>query len=1429
MALVRKYQKAGKVEEPKKVLTYENVGTYDAEKLAASLTQSLESYANSLGLQAKDRQDFLKFGALMVTAIKDGNVTKNTDGSYSIKGQYGLNNDFSKLDIAQKQANGEVGYGAQQYMGDYQQSYGIFTTKDTEDFRHRNHILGLVGQWVNSALSTATTLESKKQSTSTEDSTPFSFDTYFKNKEFGGVSKNKSLWEELYPTEDERFDRIKQVLGSLTDEDFNKWAEANPNLGTGEQLKASVRELINSIETKNFLDAKKQGLKLGISLNSYLPAIKDPDPADGEIDPYYDMAKKYFEDNHAIPSEDDILQLADILRKKNENEVQRALNNTRKENVDVEWQAEVKNLEQAFMEYETPSTETVFDGAEEEDAERIKLGLENSLKYLNSVLRLYNTSKPIDKAQLAQQVDAFVDAYNSNFWSTPYKNFIYQPLTKGTYAGWVLIKPSSTVDSSIIFNPRTFKFRIVHNTQLEESEYYKQLHDLFYRTKGVILKHGGVIPMLQEGNSVSFLPSYLQQEEPMAKIVKEAKDKQAQQEKAKQDQEKSGRSPFYNSKVEDEDGDLGNFELHDEDVLRLIGVLGDAVSLFGGLADVGGSGLSLLTNTWADAVDDDIKGAWPVVKNALINTGLSVAGFIPTLGSIKLGRNLQRIAKIAPKIITSVLLWGGISDADVYLEAFNNLRNGRVDTQDLERLLQLTELTISFATAKGKYFNRVGGVRQRKRSNQVEFYEKQIDPDLPYTVENPNHPFKISQKERELIGTSTDRHGILQDIQKQHGVKEADLVDNPDIRRDYRESELYKEPVYGLDADGNPIRVKAPRAASFLNNRGSIASWLNKKYAKLAKYTQPKYVKTGKPVAGQKVETEQQGGVLEFARNFAQQFKNGGFLIPKGKVGFKIGDQYFDTREGAEWYKQQNNLTDNIEDNSEYEFDAWNYKKLFEDWLAAHKQGMFTPGRRDGTIPSNASQKQMAIDMQNEDIYKEFTTYIRDAIASNKLNPSQKAYLESLQKYVLGQNPKGAAVYFDANGNLNTAKAGYYERMRTDDERGWHHFTPEKRDLTAQKVYLNGTEVTDEAKKTELLKNDPLRKFTQENGEGVTTHLFYEDGDPSKKNPGDNPDNPDDISELERLIAAGQNGQPEDQYRSRINTAYFNEGLAMLGLNIQNARATEQDMDYIVPQEGYIHTPGLLEHDQQGIWQAHENSHALQSKAQQLKTTDADALRAADLQATAYGLQGVQNAQAQDSNRQFQSRLTIQNNLNRDNQYNLQASNRNYANVAAKTKADAEAKARLTIKNAENVRQFAGLISSALHERESDLREFFKERELKRQGFKQYLELSKLEAKKKSLIPGTDGYEKALNDYYNEVERVVNELNYPYPMRDILGRRIILSTDVERKRKSAMSRKGSKLTATDHYILQGAKDYNKLKLQNAREFYKNARQRKRKS
>jgi len=38
MALVRKFQEAGKIDSDKKVLVYENVGNYDADKLASVLT-----------------------------------------------------------------------------------------------------------------------------------------------------------------------------------------------------------------------------------------------------------------------------------------------------------------------------------------------------------------------------------------------------------------------------------------------------------------------------------------------------------------------------------------------------------------------------------------------------------------------------------------------------------------------------------------------------------------------------------------------------------------------------------------------------------------------------------------------------------------------------------------------------------------------------------------------------------------------------------------------------------------------------------------------------------------------------------------------------------------------------------------------------------------------------------------------------------------------------------------------------------------------------------------------------------------------------------------------------------------------------------------------------------------------------------------------
>ena len=112
MALIKKFKSGDKTEEPKKVLTRQNVGNYDADELAKSLTDSLQSEADKY--KGSDRQAFLRYSSQLVQAVKDGNVTINTDGSISINGNYGLNNDYTEKEIQDMKDNGKVSFWTRQ-------------------------------------------------------------------------------------------------------------------------------------------------------------------------------------------------------------------------------------------------------------------------------------------------------------------------------------------------------------------------------------------------------------------------------------------------------------------------------------------------------------------------------------------------------------------------------------------------------------------------------------------------------------------------------------------------------------------------------------------------------------------------------------------------------------------------------------------------------------------------------------------------------------------------------------------------------------------------------------------------------------------------------------------------------------------------------------------------------------------------------------------------------------------------------------------------------------------------------------------------------------------------------------------------------------------------------------------------------------------
>jgi hypothetical protein len=104
MGLVKKYKNGNKTEEPKKLLTYENIGTYDADEIASEFSEAkLEAFANKHHMTGDIRQLFMEKANAMASAIKSGNVTRNASG-FDVGGEYAdvLKNKYTEDEIKSK-------------------------------------------------------------------------------------------------------------------------------------------------------------------------------------------------------------------------------------------------------------------------------------------------------------------------------------------------------------------------------------------------------------------------------------------------------------------------------------------------------------------------------------------------------------------------------------------------------------------------------------------------------------------------------------------------------------------------------------------------------------------------------------------------------------------------------------------------------------------------------------------------------------------------------------------------------------------------------------------------------------------------------------------------------------------------------------------------------------------------------------------------------------------------------------------------------------------------------------------------------------------------------------------------------------------------------------------------------------------------------
>lgn len=268
MGLVKKYKNGNKTEEPKKLLTYENIGTYDADEIASEFSEAkLEAFANKNHMTGDIRQLFMEKANAMASAIKSGNVTRNASG-FDVGGEYAdvLKNKYTEDEIKNKKEQGDVGRGASVYTGDYQRSHGAFTTQKTENFRKENHASGLVGTYLKSILDDRKTLEQQeKEKKETDEKTPYNFNSIFTNNILGGNVNLLTNW--MSNSKESRIKSLSDLFNG--DIDYARWAGSLENYDE-DQLKQKVQSIATDLNAGNLESAQNTALSLGIPLNDYL-------------------------------------------------------------------------------------------------------------------------------------------------------------------------------------------------------------------------------------------------------------------------------------------------------------------------------------------------------------------------------------------------------------------------------------------------------------------------------------------------------------------------------------------------------------------------------------------------------------------------------------------------------------------------------------------------------------------------------------------------------------------------------------------------------------------------------------------------------------------------------------------------------------------------------------------------------------------------------------------------------------------------------------------------------------------------------------------------------------------------------------------------------------------------------------------------------
>ena len=773
MALIKKFKSGDKTEEPKKVLTRQNIGDYDADELAKSLTISLQSEADKY--KGSDRQAFLQYGSQLIQAVKDGNVTINTDGSISINGNYGLNNDYTDKEIQDMKDNGKVGRGASAYQGEYQKSHGIFTTNGTEKFRNDNHLIGLTGRWLMNNLNDAKPIVEKP----TQEAPKYTFDTAFADKHLNGIVANKAAW---FKNNTEATKKIQDIIDALNSADKEKWGMSDKDFST------LLNALEISKESKDYTAVKNAALNLGFDLSSYLPrASRDQIiPATKTYEQQLDDLVKAWESTKATELypewgaySDDTKQglrnkyrqsLIDADKKKaleleNENRIQQFINNNQ-----AQEEVDYGDLSQ-YIKYQTPQTPEEYANYIQEsyispweDANNEVEGIRVGPQQVSSVPMqiLYPQSNEVRSTELNPRLVAkLIELYD--YGDSDFNKDYYYPITEGEYKDWIAI-PGSIDDNGQILVFKDNKAKRINITALKEG--YKDLYEHFINTNVKSHKQGGNIQFLANGNTLT-ASSFMSKRVASNTEARKRMAEKEKQEKAQQEAIEKENAPveFESTKLKDiSDWDYADWANATSAVLDIASLVTSATtSGFGGSLVAGGLGLaSTISEGVADYGRAETAGQyWDATKNVGTNLFFDAVGLLPWGRLAKSGKTTAKALEYAPYIGMAAASIMAPDMAKSFIGAFNKAIKDptNLTTDDLRSLTAGAEVLTGFTQAKRA--NRVAdaatpaGMEVKTEKGTVKVDQKTLEEmQNASSYEAANKIFRKAQGEKPVADTN---------------------------------------------------------------------------------------------------------------------------------------------------------------------------------------------------------------------------------------------------------------------------------------------------------------------------------------------------------------------------------------------------------------------------------------------------------------------------------------------------------------------------------------------------------------------------------------------------------------------------------------------------------------------------------------------------